>query len=499
MSINNQFVNQQQVGFSGNIIGSHRFVVNKLFLQETGTYNTMYNRPYVLDTQGGVMEAAIDRLNKSNGHLNGAGLAGIGTMLLKPSVNVNLGQSNIYIPNGWNHRRLRFVLEVESISRTGSRSVYYFQGFSETVGVSLQGSIDPRMRFYVNSFIRVSRFQTNTPTGVAYRDMVQESAQVLNGKLLYQNNQEVHRLRPCDVFAGIQSAHLSYGMPGDVYDTRATTAGGQISFGSQRSNNLPTNYLAKFMTGYMDATTLANFGTGVDGILSRAQSSAMASESTTEENAVLRAMANIQGVPQTVDFSMSDLVQLDPDTPAKTVYNPIGHAGLATLHVAGQAEDWSSTNAETQFAASLANTIPALMMESFISELQFTATNMMGMNQSVCIESHARALTGADMSGHIALLMRRIQYEVLFDLSYSNQDMYDVSMSVDVFGETRIEVSLHGKSPILYAVPSFGDGLLAPVYTRSEEGYRQLTNDMEIVTNYIKEATTPSSAINTII
>lgn len=494
--LNNQYINTQQIGYSGNMIGSHRFQVNKLFLQETGTYNAMYNRPYEVNTQGGIMESAIGRLEQAKGELTGVGLAGIGSMLLRPTVNVVQGVSDIYIPNGWAERRLRFVLEVEVTSKTGSTSIYYFQGFSEFVGASLQGSIDPRMKLYINSFIRVGRFQVATATGMAYKDVVQESAQILNGQLLYQNSLEVRRLRPCDVFAGIQSNHLSAATYGDVIDTRVGVERGTMSFGSQRANNLPTNYLAKFMSGYSDATKLAAFGTGNGGILSRAQCSTMANESDPEENPVLRAFANIQGVPQTVDFSMSDLAQLDQDAPRRTVYNPISPSAYGALHTTGQSEHWTSTRPETQFAAQLANTIPALMMESFISELHFTASNMMGMNQSVCMETHAKALTGADMSGHIALLMRRIQYEVLFDLSYSNQDVYDLIMSVDVFGETRIEVSMYGKSHVLYAVPSFGDGLLAPIYTRGEQQYQQLTSDMEIVTNYIKEASTPSNAIN---
>lgn len=497
--LSNQYINQQQIGYAGNMMGSHRFQVNKLFLQETGTYNAMYNRPYEVNTQGGALENAISRLEAAKGELHGGGLAGIGSMLLRPTVNVTQGVSDIYIPNGWSTRRLRFVLEIEVTSRTGSTSIYYFQGFSEFVGVSMQGSIDPRMKFFINSFIRVGRFQVPTATGLAYKDVVQESAQVLNGQLLYQNNLEVRRLRPCDVFAGIQVNHLSAATYGDVIDTRVGIENGTMSFGSQRANNLPTNYLAKFMTGFKDASNLAAFGTGNEGILSRAQCTTMANESEPGENPVLRAFANIQGITQTVDFSMSDLTQLDPEAPRRTVYNPISQIAYGTLHSTGQSENWSSTRPETQFAAQLANTIPALMMESFISELHFTASNMMGMNQSVCMETHAKALTGADMSGHIALLMRRIQYEVLFDLSYGNQDVYDLIMSVDVFGETRIEVSMYGKSHVLYAVPSFGDGLLAPVYTRGEQQYQQLTNDMEIVTNYIKEATVPSNAINSIV
>ena len=494
--LNNQYINQQPIGFSGNNMGSHHFRVNKLFLQETGTYNAMYNRPYEVNTQGGVLEHAIQRMERAHGDLTGNGLAGIGSMLLRPTVAIQHGVSDIYIPNGWNERRLRFVLEVEVASRTGSTSIFYFQGFSEYVGVSMQGSIDPRMKFYINSFIRVGRYQVATPTGMAYKDVVQESAQVLNGQLLYQNNMEVHRLRPCDVFAGIQSSHLASATYGDVIDTRTITSGGTLNFGSQRSNNLPTNYLATFMTGYKDATQLANFGTSSQGILSRAQSGAMASEATPEENAVLRALASIQGITQTVEFSMADLTSLDPETPQRTVYNPVSTVAQGMLHSTGQSEYWTNSGPETQFASQLANAIPALMMESFISELSFTATNMMGMGQSICIESHARALTGADMTTHIALLMRRIQNEVLYDLSYANQDMYDLKMSVDVFGETRIEVSLYGKSPVLFAVPSFGDGLLAPIYTRGEMQYQQLTNDMEIVTNYIKEAIVPSNSVN---
>lgn len=494
--INNQYINQQQIGYGGNFIGSHRFEVKKLLLQETGTYNQMYNRPYEVDTQGGMLENAISRLEQAKGGLSGSGLSGIGSMLLRPSASVMQGVSDVYIPNGWGERRLRFVMEVEVTSKTGSTSIFYFQGFSEYVGVSMQGSIDPRMRFYVNSFIRVGRYQVNTATGMSYRDVVHESAQVLNGQLLYYSQNEVYKLRPCDVFAGIQSNHLSTAVYGDIVDTRTTTGRGTSNFGSSRSNNLPTNYLATFMQGFKDATGLAEFGTGQGGVLSRAQCTALSSESMPEENSVLRALANIQGVHQTVEFSMADLTQLDPTTPQKTSYHAISTAAYGTLHSTGQSEYWTSSTAETRFATQLANTIPALMMESFISELDFTATNMMGMGQSICVSTYSRALTGADMSSHIDLLMRRIQNEVLYDLSYANQDMYDLTMSVNTFGETRIEISLYGKSKVVYAVPSFGDGLLAPVYTRSEKQYMQVTNDMEIVTNYIREASAPTSSIN---
>lgn len=144
--INNQYINQQQIGYNGNFIGSHRFEVKKLLLQETGTYNQMYNRPYEVDTQGGMLENAISRLEQAKGGLSGSGLSGIGSMLLRPSASVMQGVSDVYIPNGWSERRLRFVMEVEVTSKTGSTSIFYFQGFSEYVGVSMQGSIDPRMR-----------------------------------------------------------------------------------------------------------------------------------------------------------------------------------------------------------------------------------------------------------------------------------------------------------------------------------------------------------------
>ena len=53
--LTNQFINQVpatgQVGF----FGSHQMVVRKLLLQETGTYNAMYNRPYEVNSQGGMM------------------------------------------------------------------------------------------------------------------------------------------------------------------------------------------------------------------------------------------------------------------------------------------------------------------------------------------------------------------------------------------------------------------------------------------------------------
>ena len=469
--------------------------VAKMFLQETGTYNPMYARPYKVDTSSGQLDTVMNRLNQQVGAVSGEAFAGAASNLLSPVANVN--ENNLaVIPNGWNDRRIRFVLEVHVTTRTGSTSIYYFQGFTSHAGVSMHGTVDPSMRFYVNSYIRVGRFQQQTPLGVQLVDVVQESAQVLNGQLLYTGGNEVHRLRPSDLFAGIQQNHLQAANYGDVIDTRTISSRGQESFGNRRTNNMPGNYLASVMNSYNHAQQLSHFGQGNDNILARAQSTELGQESMPEENAVLRTLASIQGRRTTVDFSLNDLTAMDPNTPTVTKMSSMSVAARSELHSTGQTAYWNDSTRETVFATQLGNAIPALMMEHFISKLTFSASNKMGMGQSVCQELAATSLTNADMTRYISRLMARIKNEVLFDLSFANQDPYDLVMDVDLLGQTTIDLQMYNNPFVRFSIPSFGDSLISPVYTRDFNQFTGLTNDVEHITNYLKEAVAPVQAVN---
>ena len=473
--------------------GSFDIRINKLVLQETGTYNPMYNRPYEVDTTNGAVQRVVSRAAEVAGGVQASALSSVASQLIKPTTRIIPGVNDVNIPNGWNTRRLRFLMEVQVTSKTGSITIYYLQGYSDHHGASVSGYIDPNMPFFINSYMRVARMFQQTPAGPVVHDRVIETIQVMNHKLISSTGGTIWRMRPGDIFAGIQSNHLRAAGGGDVFDTRVSSLYAPQTFVSSRTNNVPTHFLSGFMRSYQLATELANYGQGSDNILNRAQNTAMGNEYLLDDNAFLRALANIQGIASTSEFTLNNLVNIDQDVSRKLVYNPLRTEAYAALHQSGQTAAWHSSMRETEVAAQLANCVPAMMIENFIGNLSFKATNMMGGNQATIIPLSVWSIAGVDCIRECTVMLNRIQTEVLNDISFGNQDPYDIEMSVDVFGETRISVRMYDPTPVVYAVPSFGDGLFAPVYTRDENIFNANTHDLEIVTNTIREAMLPTA------
>ena len=75
--------------------------------------------------------------------------------------------------------------------------------------------------------------------------------------------------------------------------------------------------------------------------------------------------------------------------------------------------------------------------------------------------------------------MARLEVEVLRGLSSNNMIDFEISMTVDVLGETHISISMAGGPKYDYVTPSFCDALMAPVLTNNNDNLRAIGNDIE--------------------
>lgn len=466
-----------------------RVRVAKLILQESGTYNVLYHRPYKTTVTPHDLENITTRIDQTNGQkITGSLLAGVASNILSPSASP---EGNINIPNGWNERRIRFVMEVHVDTSMSSNIIYFFQGFTSHLGITPSGHIDPNMEFYINSFIRVSRLTQQTPYGTYLKDIVTESAHVLNGSL--QNNMSnlnnPYIMRPQDIFHGIQSNYLNNvyinNNSGSVIDTRITLGNNQ-GLRSKRDNNLPANYLANIIDSFQNGNMLAEFGQENHDVMSRCAS--LVVEEPISENIFIRAINNVKGYSLGASFNFGDLEKVDPNINAVTNYITLGQVQINQLHTAGQTAYWNASDRETLVATILSNSVPAIMMDLMISKLHFRTTNdsIGGVVNTIIIDG--KSLTDADISGNFQYFKTRLEKEILYDISFGNQDIYLIEMQVDLFGETKISVSLSGGPVIMYAVPSFCDSLTVPVIAGSKDSYFNVVHDFEVIMNNVNTA-----------
>ena len=476
-----------------------RISVAKLLLMESGTYSPQYSRPYQTHIDGVTMESLVRRMDQSGGKpITGSLLAGVASSILKPTAAAG---GEIPIHMGWTERRIRFFMEVHVTLGSGTEMIYYFQGYTSHLGVGNNGAVDPRMEFIMNSYVRVTRGYQHTPYGVQVRDVVTESAHIVNGNIVQQvQGGAVYGMRPQDIFTGIQSAYLSnaynhYHATDVLNDTRIRFNGESVR--SNRANNLPSNFIAKVVDSYQTGVQLSEFGQSEQDIMSRCHD--LTHEASAYENVFIRALSNVRGVQCSTTFHYEDLRRIDPNIDNVTNYITLGSTSAVQLHQAGQTAYWNGADNETLAATVLSNAIPAVMMELMISKIHFRSTNhdQTGTMNTVII--NANSLTSADMSANYELFKRRIEREILLDITYGGQELYMLEMRADLFGDTTISISIGNGPMTTYTTPSFCDSLLTPVMTMSRDNFFSVVNDFEQMMNNINSSKPKSNLVNSLV
>lgn len=476
------------------------FRITKLVLTETGTFNSMYSRPYETHITGEDLSNITTRIEQNNhGPITGTLMSGVASNIVRPSV---YAHSPIYIPNGWSERRIRFYMECQVQTPTGSEFLYCFQGYTSHLGVGMDGSIDPQMEFIINSFIRISRSNMYTAQGMQSVDTITESAHVINGQIhsQMQGAQGVYSMRPVDVFTGIESNALSstykqYYQTDSFNDTRVNKTGEHML--SSRGNNLPSNYMAKIVDGYQTARKLADFGQGERDIMANARHNVY--EHNPQENSFFRAISNIRGIPNTTSFTFNELQKLDPNVPNVTNYVALGVTAKANLHHAGQTADWADATRSTWAATVLSNAVPALMMDLMFSKIRFSATNHSSNGTPVITIEDYGSLTNTNLTGNFELFKKRIANEIMYDITYQNSELYMLRMSSDLFGETRISISVGSEPMTDFVTPSFCDSLMVPVVTGNMNSYVGVVNDFDKLMNAISNDVSNTTVVNHLI
>ena len=103
-----------------------RLKITKFLIQETGTYNPMYIRPYVTHVTSDIANTIAQRVEQS-GTVTAGTFSGLTSSLISPS---SSAMGEIPIPNGWTEKRLSFLLTLELESSLYGNKIIYVQTLS---------------------------------------------------------------------------------------------------------------------------------------------------------------------------------------------------------------------------------------------------------------------------------------------------------------------------------------------------------------------------------
>lgn len=455
----------------------------RLLLQESGTYNQQYARPWAVNDTGWQLDALEARINDITradpiSKITGTMVAGLTNNLIAPSANA---AQAIMIPNNWNERRLRFVLEVHvNQGGIGGMQIYYFQGWTDYMGVAMDGSIDPNMPFFINSYTCVHR--SSGVGSYGYTDVLAETGQVINGQMISQNHMPVYSLTPHDIFVGIQSDHLTQGYSTydqvQVMDDRIDRS--NDIYRSKRSNLLGSNYLANLIDHYRQATLLADMGTGRESTLSRAISTSY--EKNLYENPFIMTLSNLLNRGVATTFTMNDLAQIDSSINTRTDLQSVGQA-VRMASVGDTDDNWGDRRLETQIATTLSNGIVALMSECMLTQVRFHCTTMtLNSVPMTTLDSNPGAvqlLTTVNTPLYLNQFVRRLETELLPDITQGGLISVDFQVSANLYNDMQLNLSVGEGPHETWIAPCFCDALRAPVTTGMQNVYIGMLQGME--------------------
>jgi len=468
-----------------NYLGRHHnsgLRITKFLLHETGTYNPQYRRPYdtTMDTNTiGIFSEALQNANKYTPGLIG----GLANKFISPTATP---EKQLTITNGWGERRLRFMMEVVYNTHLGEGPKEVILGYTEFSGVSMNGHIDPNMRFYVNSIMETRATTNYGPMGAQTQQGVISGSHIIvdNAWGGIYNPIRDQNMRPTDVYTAMTRLQLNGISQGDIYDSRTMTNNTAIK--SNRSNASAAEYVSKIFNGYTNAVRNAAFGSGESTIMDTARGLVM--ESPAPADPFLSAITQIRGDAALGNtFTLNDLKQLDPNVDKVAKLIVMSAQTQAITHHAGQTADWGGSNLQTTVATILSQSIPAILMDVALTRIVFMTTNRVIGNLVQTTIMDAQGFSGGDLSNQLAVFISRLESEVLRDISYNNTIDFAIEMHVDLIGETFIKVSLDNQPIIDFVTPSFCDALMAPVISGINERVMNVASDFQQLTEHLME------------
>lgn len=464
--------------------------ITRLLMIETGTYNDLVMRPYTTNVSTSTL-ASFQEATHHGQYLTPAHLSGISGQIMRPSTE-SLG--TVVIPNGFNTRRFRFMMEVvnyfgNEFSQFGN--VQYLCGYTDHADVSHGLHIDPRMHLYFNSSVTTRKYEKMTPTGVMTVTSKADASHILVNRSeqnfgFGQHNRNMHLMRPQDICYSMSLA-ASPNRSDDSADLRSMFRPGILQKSSRENTNTGM-YLSKVLTTLRN--TIENPKSDGDFTEIAAEAGTAVRDNLVAADPFLGGLLNNRNTSfiEGGSITYGELCQLSPGLDQGDVVQVLlrrnNISGFKDIAERGDSEHWGGTSNETIMSTIVSQSVPALMSELMLTKIAFLATNQtMDGNFHVQVVGGESFMENVDLSPYLMSFQNRLIVEVLADLSRNNLIQIDLQCEIDLLGDTKINISTMGGPMVPYVMPSFCDALSVPVVSPGARNLHVVSHDIGVLSD----------------
>lgn len=463
-----------------------QFNVTKLIFMETGQYHQQAARPYntyIDDTRNVEL---LKNATQDGNNISANSVAGVASTIIRPATEAG---RDINITNGWGERRYRFFMEVEMmVAGTPTRKIII--GYTDHVGVSMGGSLDPNMKMFINNVI-VLRMM-----GLGQWQIMESNHIVVNDLTVHGNgfsNQNVV-MRPEDVFNNLQATSVYPQADVQMHDFRAISSTGARK--SERVNTNHNQYLAKSMKALHTSQNNADHMQGTIGDIYQEATTKVRESSIVDDN-LLRNWDDQGNFFEEGFITYGLLCDLSPSTMHVTHHMELNGALKQSTDHVSHTEHFKGSDVTAIMSTILANTVPPLAMECLLTKVKFAATNatINGQPDARLLDVPAGFVQDVPLDNYIQLFLDRLVNIVMPDVTNNWNFIVTLEMEVNILGETKISIQVGDQPAVPYVIPSFADALTAPIIGNNNNELSALAHDINAVTNTIGMTTESASNI----
>lgn len=463
---------------SYSITGNIPIVCKRLILIETrDDYQDLYVRNFKLDMNLNTYNRLGNVLaNNPAGRNSTLSYSRVGLEI--PEV-IDLEPRPLYmanIANGWRTKRLRFILEVDSV-QAGSSFTHYIQGYTDyydsTMSMRNAGvvynKLDPNMIFFINSILTISRSITSDGRYVV-RPYAMYNFISNHGIDSYQELQiggDSVAIRPLDVTKSILINDKFREINGD----RIITDIGNLNtstYTSKRSNADPVKYFTDSLNGYINSLNGSSIGYDRVDILSNTVD--ILQESNPGSNPFIFNLISITGNPNPTAFDLKTLELMDPTISSKaTIINRnengiTGYNNLASFDTAYTTPLLNPTP-ESIRATIAVNSLTSACVDNMLTKFSATFTNGSGHYIVVCtgVQTMIEGIDDRYLTFLINKVKTHIETIIMPRITNNNVVLVTGGIQVDLFGDTTITINVNNGGDATFRFPTFADALYSPV------------------------------------
>lgn len=487
-------------------MGNPNVRIGNLVLVQSGTYQEQHMRPFQMNVSNDAINA-LHSATRGGMNLGVSAVQDIAGTIVQPTA-MTEGAVGI-CGDGWQSRRFRGMVRVHEehpiVKGTATQRIFFI--YTDQCDASMGNLLDPRMRVYFNSETVIAESVKQTPMGLQKFAKVVSANQIVTPVDMMAGSNGLfsaassHLIRPEDIFSigqtgaiveRLQNSGRFNGQINRMHDHRTMVGECGAYQYSHRQDTSPVRYVSNTLSAFQHSVREADmlsddqFGNvaanSKEHLYGEAQS--YAANTNIHANSFLAILKERANYMERGFVTWGELCALFPELVQQhgcAQWSMDDGRSIRKVNFAEHSMHFHGADMTSIAASTLAQTIPSLMMDTFLRHVSFAVTNG-DMPGQYRFEFHGEGvksiMEGVDMRPYLVEFERRLATDCLNTISMNNQIPFQLSMSSDLAGDSVIDISLQGESIIRFVAPTFTDGLFAPIITRDAAKASKIANDM---------------------